>query len=173
MIESLKVSDEDVAKGVERAKTEVHARHIVVKDENTAKEVLAKIKEGGDFAELAKEYSTEPVALQTGGDLGWFGPGKMVQEFEDAVYSLKKGEISEPVKTSFGYHIIELLETRKAETDKTEEEIKVEIEDGLKRVQFEEKLQELIKAADVDIKVDEFKKALDNYLPATADKEEK
>lgn len=173
MIDSLKVSEEDIAKGVERAKTEVHARHILVKDEATAKEVLAKLKEGGDFAELAKEYSTEPVAQQTGGDLGWFGPGKMVQEFEDAVYALKKGEISEPVKTSFGYHIIELLETRKAETDKTEEEIKAEIEDGLKRVQFEEKLQELIKAADVDIKVDEFKKALDVYLPAKADKEEK
>lgn len=173
MIESLKVTDEDIAKGVERAKTEVHARHIVVKDEDTAKEVLAKLKEGGDFAELAKEYSTEPVAQQTGGDLGWFGPGKMVQEFEDAAYSLKKGEISEPVKTSFGYHIIELLDTRKAETEKTEEEIQAEIEDGLKRVQFEEKLQEMIKAADVDIKVDEFKKALDSYLPATADKEDK
>lgn len=173
MIESLKVSDEDIAKGVERAKTEVHARHIVVKDEATAKEVLAKLKDGGDFAELAKEYSTEPVAEKTGGDLGWFGPGKMVQEFEDAAYSLKKGEISEPVKTSFGYHIIEVLDTRKAETEKTEEEIKAEIEDGLKRVLFEEKLQEMIKAADVDIKVDEFKEALDSYLPATADKEEK
>ncbi|WP_060210603.1 peptidylprolyl isomerase [Sporosarcina koreensis] len=173
MIESLKVSDEDIAKGVERAKTEVHARHIVVKDEETAKEVLAKLKDGGDFAELAKEFSTEPVAKDTGGDLGWFGPGKMVQEFEDAVYALKKGDLSEPVKTSFGYHIIELLDTRKAETEKTDDEIKAEIEDGLKRVQFEEKLQELIKAADVDIKVDEFKKALDMYLPATADKEEK
>ncbi|WP_252504097.1 peptidylprolyl isomerase [Sporosarcina sp. Marseille-Q4943] len=173
MIDSLKVSDEDVAKGVERAKTEVHARHIVVKDEKTANEVLSKLKDGGDFAELAKEYSTEPVAEQTGGDLGWFGPGKMVQEFEDAAYSLKKGEISEPVKTSFGYHIIELLDTRKTETEKTEEEITAEIEDGLKRVQFEEKLQELIKAADVDIKVDEFKKALDAYLPAKADTDKK
>lgn len=173
MIESLEVSDEEIAKGVERAQTEVHARHIVVEDEETAKEVQKKLKDGGDFAELAKEYSTEPVAQDTGGDLGWFGPGKMVQEFEDAVYTLKKGELSEPVKTSFGYHIIELLETRKAETEKTEDEIKAEIENGLKSVQFEEKLQELIKAADVDIKVDEFKNALDVYLPATADKEEK
>ncbi|MCG7345581.1 peptidylprolyl isomerase [Sporosarcina sp. ACRSL] len=173
MIESLKVSEEDVAKGVERAKTEVHARHIVVKEEDTAQEVLTKLNEGGDFAELAKEYSTEPVAQQTGGDLGWFGPGKMVQEFEDATYSLKKGEISEPVKTSFGYHVIELLDTRPAETDKTEEEIKAEIEDNLTRIQFGEKLQELIKAADVDIKVEEFKTALDVYLPAEADKEEK
>ncbi len=124
------------------------------------------MNDGGDFENLAKEYSTEPVAQQTGGDLGWFGPGKMVQEFEDAAYALKKGEISEPVKTSFGYHIIELLDTRPAETDKTEEEIKAQIEDNLTRVQFEEKLQELITAADIDIKVDEFKTALDSYLPA-------
>ncbi|WP_432360685.1 peptidylprolyl isomerase [Sporosarcina sp. UB5] len=173
MIESLKVSEEDIAKGVERAKTELHARHILVKDEKTAQEVLTKLNEGGDFVELAKEYSTEPVAQQTGGDLGWFGTGKMVQEFEDAAYALKKGELSEPVKTSFGSHIIELLDTRNAETDKSDEEIADAVEDGLKRVQFEEKLQQLIKDADVDIKVDEFKTALDVYLPATEDKEKK
>ena len=96
MIESLEVSDEDIAKGVERAKTEVHARHILVEDEATAKEIIQKLNDGGDFAELAKEYSTEPVAQQSGGDLGWFGVGKMVPEFEDAAYALKKGEISEP-----------------------------------------------------------------------------
>ena len=173
MVESLKVSDEDIAKGLERAKTEVHARHILVEDEKTANEVLAKLKDGGKFETLAIDYSTEPAAQQTGGDLGWFGPGKMVQEFEDAVYALKKGEISEPVKTSFGYHIIELVDTRPAVTEKTEEEIKAEVEDNLKRVQFEEKLQELIIAADVDIKADEFKNALNSYLPADADKEEK
>lgn len=164
MIESLEVSDEDIAKGVERAKTEVHARHIVVKDEKTANEVLKKVKDGGDFEALAKEYSTEPVAQDTGGDLGWFGPGKMLQEFEDAAYALKKGEISEPVKTSYGYHIIELLDTRTAETEKTDDEIKAEVENNLKAALFEEKLEELIKAADIDIKDDEYKHALDNYL---------
>ena len=173
MIESLDVSDEEIAKGMERAKTEVHARHILVEDEKTAKEVLTKLKDGGKFETLAIDYSTEPAAQQTAGDLGWFGPGKMVQEFEDAVYELEKGEISEPVKTSFGYHIIELVDTRQAPTDKTEEEIKAQVEDNLTRVQFEEKLQELITAADVDIKVDEFKTALDSYLPAKTDSEGK
>lgn len=173
LVESLEISDEDVKTGLERAKTEVHARHIVVADEKTANEVRQKIEDGGDFEALAKEYSTEPVAEQTGGDLGWFGPGKMLSEFEDAAYTLEKGELSQPVKTSYGYHIIELLETRKAETDKTEDEMKAEIEEGLKRVQFEAKLQELIKAADVDIKADEFKHVLDLYLPAAEEKDAK
>lgn len=173
LVGSLEISDEDIATGLERAKTEIHARHIVVADEKTANEVRKKIEDGGDFEALAKEYSTEPVAEQTGGDLGWFGPGKMMQEFEDAAYSLEKGELSEPVKTSYGFHIIEMLEKREAETDKTEEEVKAEIEEGLKRVQFEEKLQELIKAADVDIKDDEFKNVLDVYLPVSEDKEAK
>ncbi|MDW0114895.1 peptidylprolyl isomerase [Sporosarcina saromensis] len=173
MVESLEVSEEDVAKGLERAKTELHARHIVVPDEETAKEVIQKIKDGGDFEALAKEYSTEPVAQETGGDLGWFGPGKMLQEFEDAAYALKKGELSEPVKTSYGYHVIELLDTRKAESEKTEEELKAEIENSLKGVLFEAKLQELIKAADVDIKVDEYKTVLDKYMPAKEDDADK
>lgn len=173
MVASLKVSDEDIAKGVERAKTEVHARHIVVADEKTAQEVLTKIKDGGDFEALAKEYSTEPVAQDTGGDLGWFGPGKMLQEFEDAAYSLKKGEISEPVKTSYGYHVIELLDTRKAETEKTDEELKAEVENNLTGVLFEEKLKELIEAADVKISADEYKNVLDKYLPAKEVKEDK
>lgn len=173
MVESLEVSEEDVAQGLERAKTELHARHIVVPDEETAKEVIQKIKDGGDFEALAKEYSTEPVAQDTGGDLGWFGPGKMLQEFEDAAYALKKGELSEPVKTSYGYHVIELLDTRKAESEKTEEELKAEIENSLKGVLFEAKLQELIKAADVDIKVDEYKTVLDKYMPAKEDEADK
>ena len=63
-----------------------------------------------------KNIPLKPVAQETGGDLGWFGPGKMVPEFEEAAFALKKGEISEPVKTSFGFHVIELLETREAET---------------------------------------------------------
>lgn len=173
LVDSLKVSDEDIKAGVERAKTEVHARHILVDDEKTAKEVIQKLKDGGDFEKLAKEYSTEPVAQKTGGDLGWFGQGKMVQPFEDAVYKLKKGEISEPVKSDFGYHVIELLDTRKAETDKTDDEIKAEVENNLKSVAFEARLKELVKDADIDIKDEEFKHAIDTYLPAKEEKTEK
>jgi foldase protein PrsA len=166
MIESIKVSDEDIDAGIANMKKEINARHILVKDKKTADEVLAKLKEGGDFAKLAKEYSTEEIAQETGGDLGWFGPSKMVPEFEKAAFALKKGEISEPVKTSFGYHIIELLDTREAKLEQTDEELKAEVTDKLKEVQFEEKLVELLEASDIDIKEDEFQDVLDGYLPA-------
>ncbi|NYF26009.1 peptidylprolyl isomerase [Sporosarcina sp. JAI121] len=166
MIESIKVSDEDINAGIANMKKEINARHILVKDKKTADEVLAKLKDGGDFAKLAKEYSTEEAAQETGGDLGWFGPGKMVPEFEEAAFALKKREISEPVKTSFGYHVIELLDTREAKLEQTDEELKAEVTDKLKKAQFEEKLVKLLKASNIEIKDDEFKGALEGYLPA-------
>ncbi|MEK5068540.1 peptidylprolyl isomerase [Sporosarcina sp. FSL K6-1508] len=169
MIESLKVTDEDINAGIANMKKEINARHILVKDKKTANEVLAKLKEGGDFAKLAKEYSTEEMAQESGGDLGWFGPGKMVPEFEEAAFALKKGEISEPVKTSFGYHVIELMDTREAKLEQTDEELKATVTDNLKKVQFEEKLVKLLKASDIDIKEDEFKDALEGYIPTEKD----
>lgn len=174
MVESLKVTDEDINAGIANMKKEINARHILVKDKKTADEVLAKLKEGGDFAKLAKEYSTEPAAKESGGDLGWFGAGKMVPEFEKAAFALKKGEISEPVKSSFGYHVIELVDTREAKLEQTEEELKTTVTEALKKAQFEEKLVKMLKASNIDIKSDEFKDALDGYLPsAEADKTDK
>lgn len=85
---------------------EVRASHILVKDEAKAKELYESIKSGKeDFAEAAKEYSNCP-SKRNGGDLGYFSRGKMVKPFEDAAFSLKKGELSEPVKTQFGWHLI-------------------------------------------------------------------
>ena len=80
-------------------KEQVEASHILVDDEKTAKEVKAKLDDGGDFAELAKEYSTDTSNADSGGELGYFGKGEMVAEFDDKAFSMKKGEISEPVKT--------------------------------------------------------------------------
>ena len=84
---------------------EWRASHILVKDRRTADEVYKRLKQGGDFSKLAKEYSTCP-SKSKGGDLGWFGPDQMVKPFEAAVVKLGSGALSKPVSTQFGYHVI-------------------------------------------------------------------
>jgi peptidyl-prolyl cis-trans isomerase C len=94
--------------------TEMHARHILVKTEDEAKAIIADLAKGGDFAAIAKEKSQDPGSAANGGDLGFFGPGEMVPEFETAAKALKAGEVTKvPVKSQFGYHVIKLDETRK------------------------------------------------------------
>jgi peptidyl-prolyl cis-trans isomerase C len=90
---------------------EVHAAHILVKREDQAKEILAKINAGENFGEMAKKFSTCPSGKK-GGDLGWFTRGKMIKEFEKAAFESQKGAIVGPVKTDFGYHLIKVLEQR-------------------------------------------------------------
>ena len=85
--------------------TKVKASHILVEKQSQALKVLEEFKVGADFKELAKKYSICPSGKK-GGDLGQFGRGQMVREFEQAAFALKTGQISEPVKTQFGYHII-------------------------------------------------------------------
>ncbi|MBF0465671.1 MAG: peptidylprolyl isomerase [Nitrospirae bacterium] len=86
------------------------ASHILVKTEDEAKDVLAKIKKGEDFGKLAKETSIDKMSAEKNGDVGYFGKGQMVPEFDKAVFSMSKGEISAPVKSQFGYHIIKLTD---------------------------------------------------------------
>ena len=85
----------------------VRASHILVSNEREANRILEEIRKGKDFSEMAKRYSTCPSG-KSGGDLGFFGKGQMVKEFEDAAFSLKEGELSKPIKTQFGYHIIKV-----------------------------------------------------------------
>ena len=87
----------------------IRCSHILVKNKSTAEEILVKLKEGKDFAKLAEEYSIDG-SRRRGGDLGEFTRGIMVRDFEDAAFSLQKGEVSGIVKTQFGYHIIKRLE---------------------------------------------------------------
>jgi parvulin-like peptidyl-prolyl isomerase len=92
---------------------ELHAAHILVETEDEARKVRERVTTGGeDFSTVAKEVSTEPAAKESGGDLGFFGPGQMVAPFETAAFALKDGEISQPVQTDFGWHIIKVIERR-------------------------------------------------------------
>jgi foldase protein PrsA len=129
----ISISDDQVKEYFEENKDsfaqeeQVEASHILVEDEETAKEVKDKLDNGGDFAELAKEYSTDTSNAESGGELGFFAKGEMVTEFDEKAFAMKKGEISEPVKTEFGYHIIKVTdkkEAKEAVLDEHKEEVK-------------------------------------------------
>jgi peptidyl-prolyl cis-trans isomerase C len=106
---ALKATYEEAAK-MQKPEPEIHARHILVPTDADAQEALKRIKGGEDFAKVAKEVSKDPGS--EGGDLGWFTKDRMVPEFADAAFKLDNGQISEPVKSQFGWHIIQVLEKR-------------------------------------------------------------
>jgi peptidyl-prolyl cis-trans isomerase C len=94
------------------AEDEVEARHILVDTEEKANEVYEKVGKGEDFAKLAADYSNDPGSKADGGKLGYFAKGQMVKEFEDVAFALKKGEVSKPVKSKFGWHVIKVEDRR-------------------------------------------------------------
>ena len=100
----------DTAAKAQPPEPEIHARHILLPDEASAKAALARVKGGEDFAKVATELSKDPGA--EGGDLGWFTRERMVPEFSDAAFKLAPGQISDPVKTQFGWHVIKVEEKR-------------------------------------------------------------
>ncbi len=110
---------------------QVKAKHILVDTEEEAKEIQEKLQKGGDFTELAKAHSKDKGSAVNGGDLGFFTKGRMVPEFEHAAFNLKPGELSDPVKTQFGYHLIQVTE-KKEGTQRAFEEVKASIERRLK-----------------------------------------
>src|SRR5574340_1380993 len=115
-LEKHPVSDEEIKSRYEElAKAnanEYHARHILVKTEKEAAEIRARIKGSDDFAEQATQHSLDAGNAKLGGDLGWFAPSQLVKPFSEAMTKLQKGEISRPVQTQFGWHVIELLDVR-------------------------------------------------------------
>lgn len=90
---------------------QVHAAHILVDNENSAIDLLSRVRGGEDFGEIAKKYSSCP-SKRSGGDLGWFGRGQMVKEFEDAAFNGRKGETVGPIRTRFGWHIIKIMDQK-------------------------------------------------------------
>ena len=124
---TIKITDKEISAYFEENKDsftqaeQVEASHILVKDKATAEEVLKKLNDGGDFAKLAKEYSTDTSNADNGGSLGYFGKGQMVTEFEDVAFKLKVNEISEPVKTEYGYHIIKVTGKKEAKVANLED----------------------------------------------------
>ena len=123
------------------AEQEYNASHILVETEEAANTLVAALNGGADFAETAKEHSTGPSG-PNGGSLGWFGKGQMVKPFEDAVLAMAPDEVSNPVQTQFGWHIIKLIEIRNIEPP-TLDSVRGEIENELVNRAIEARLVEL------------------------------
>lgn len=133
----------------------VRARHILVDTREQAEALRAQILDGADFAQLAREHSTDPGSGPNGGDLGWFGRGVMVAPFEEAAFALPVGRVSEPVETAFGFHLILVEERQEAEepafTDEVAELIRTALVDQKVEQRWGPWLQALRTGADVEI----------------------
>lgn len=148
------ISDEDLQKAYDEAygsldpETEYNASHILVETEEEAKAIIEELNNGADFAAQAREKSTGPSG-PGGGSLGWFGKGMMVPSFEAAVIAMEPGQISEPVQTQFGWHVITLNEVRDAAVP-TLEESRQELETQIRQTRAQTSIEETTAAADVD-----------------------
>jgi len=156
------VSDADLKKfydqNIEKFKTgdQIRASHILVKTEKEAKDIQAQLKSGAKFEDLAKKYSVDSSSAK-GGDLGWFGKGSMVPAFEKAALALKEGQVSDIVKSDFGYHIIKLTGKRAAGTrpfDEVKAQIKAAIMPSKQQEIFLKIKDELKKNAKITVKDD-------------------
>ena len=128
---------------------EFNASHILVETEESALNIIAKAKEGTDFSNLAKEFSTGPSG-PSGGQLGWFGPGMMVPPFEEAVATMEKGQVSGPVKTNFGWHVIKLNDLRSLSAPELES-VRQDISAKLQRDAVAAKVTEIQSLVDIII----------------------
>ena len=140
---------------------EVHALHILVEKKEEADDLVAKLKAGGDFAALAKEKSKDTGSGAQGGDLGYFTPDQMVKPFADAAFALKKDEVSAPVKSEFGWHVIKMLDKRTKATKPLPafEAVKDQILNGLVQQKAQEVISGLHKGAKIEYVDADLKKA--------------
>ena len=144
-VEDVSITDEDLKKFYREAKDSlmvgerVEASHILVETEDEAKAIVAKLKAGADFAELAAERSIDPSAKTNKGNLGFFERGQMVKEFEDVAFALDLRVVSEPVKSEFGYHVIKVYKKESPKQLAFDE-----VKDNIKQVLLEQRQQEVL-----------------------------
>jgi foldase protein PrsA len=162
------VSDTDVKAYFDKNHTtldkpeQVRARHILVADAATAKKVLAQVKAGGNWDALAKQYSTDPSSKDKGGELGFFGRGQMVPAFQDAAFGAKVGQTVGPVKSPFGYHVIQVEEKKpatKASYASAQADIRKQLMQQAQAQQVPVFLQGLRSTAKIDVYDDRYKDA--------------
>jgi peptidyl-prolyl cis-trans isomerase C len=161
------ITDEDVRKryDTEMANTppvnEVHARHILVKTKEEADAIIKQLEGGAKFEDIAKEKSSDPGSGAQGGDLGWFGPGQMVPEFEKAAFALEPGSYTkEPVQSQFGWHII-LVEDKRAKQPPAFEQVKEQFRSLLLREKYFALVKQLRAAGKVEVTDPDLKKGVE------------
>ena len=174
----IKVSEKEVKEYYENKQKDVTVRHILLDDEKTAKEVKEKLDKGGDFAKLAKEYSKDTAANEQGGDLGTISidEPQMDETFKQAAFKLKKDEISSPVETQFGWHIIQVTDIKEKKDKKSFDKVKEQYEYDLKVAKLDpemmqEALRKELEKADINVKDKDLKNTFDPILNPEAAEE--
>ncbi|QDC01028.1 peptidylprolyl isomerase [Mesorhizobium sp. 8] len=162
-----KITDDEVRARYDKeiaaqpAVNEVHARHILVKTKEEADAIIKELDGGAKFEDLANKHTTDPSGKTSGGDLGWFGPGQMVPEFEKAAMALEPGSYTkEPVQTQFGWHVIK-VEDKRPKQPPAFEQVKDQIRSAVLRDKYFALVKELRAAAKVEIPDAALKKAVD------------
>lgn len=161
--EGVEVSEDEMKEKYDKLKTEIEAQHILVDDEETAKEVKKKLDDGESFKDLAKEYSKDEENAKDAGKLGYFSTGEMDPEFEDAAYNLDIDEISDPVMSQFGFHIIKVTDKRESEEDigsfeDNESMIRRQIMDEkVNPIEAQERIEKIMEDANIKVNIDEYK----------------
>jgi len=136
-----------------KGKEEVKTAHILVETEEKAKEIKKKLNKGSNFAELVKEFSKDESSKASGGEISYVTKGQLVPEYEEKAFSLKKNDISEPVKTQFGWHIIKMLDKRAVQVP-NKEQAEQSIKNKLSREIVEKYFGDLAAAADIKLSLD-------------------
>jgi foldase protein PrsA len=172
-VKDIKVSEEELKEYYENKQKDIEVRHILVDDEKTAKEVKEKLDKGEDFKKLAKKYSSDTAANEQGGSLGTISidDPQMDETFKKAAFKLKKNEISDPVETQFGWHIIQVTDIKEKPKkerkpfDKVKDEYAHELKVAkLDPEKIQKALQDELKKADIKVTDKELKETFDNLL---------